>query len=200
MANVHHRNLVPCYLSEHQVGELTHRFEQIQYFRYSANPSPTKTDVSIDPSPPAKGKSNPPISYSKHYNPPCSTTSVIKQLVGGGATLVYDSLTQDKSSPPPHPSTTTTSSLLQHRFYPNHHFQKQRKEHVRFEPMNLTNSNFTNSLTVTPTPSKSNSFIQQKTNSIVSENLNLTFIALFFLRTREKFDESSRCCCSFSGE
>ena len=112
-----------------------------------------------------KGKSNPPISYSKHYNPPRSTTSVIKQLVGGGATLVYDSLTQETSSK----AHSSTSSLLQHRFYPNHHFQKQRKEHVRFEPMNLTNTNFANSLTVTPTPSKSNSFSQQKTNSIVSE-------------------------------
>lgn len=137
----------------------------MKYFIHSADSSPTKTKPSVQTPPATKGKSNPPISYSKHYNTPRSTASVIKQLVGGGATLVYDSLTQDNPSPP-------TPSLLQHRFYPNHHFQKQRKEHVRFEPMNLTNTNF-QSLTLTSTPLKSNSFSQPNSNSIVSEPLKI---------------------------
>jgi hypothetical protein len=77
-----------------------------------------------------KGKTNPPISYPKDYNSPRPTTFVIKQLIGDGATLVYDSLTQNN-----------TSSLLQHHFYPNHHFQKQRKEHVQYQQTNLTNPN-----------------------------------------------------------
>lgn len=164
MANVHRKNLVLCCPFEPQVSSPSITIPMKSFFS-SAEPSPTKTEFSGNPPPATKGKSNPPISYSKHYNTPRSTTSVIKQLVGGGATLVYDSLTQD--NPP-----CSTPSLLQHRFYPNHHFQKQRKEHVRFEPMNLTNTNF-QSLTLTPTSLKSNSFSQPKSNSFVSEELNI---------------------------
>ena len=65
------------------------------------------------------------MSYPKDYNAPRSTSFVIKQLIGDGATLVYDSLTQNNSP-----------SLLQHHFYPNHHFQQQRKEHVRVQQTN----------------------------------------------------------------
>jgi hypothetical protein len=57
----------------------------------------------------------------------------VKDLIGGGATLVYDSLTPDSA---PH-----SPSSLPHLYYPNHHHhqqqqyqqqqQQQRKEHVR---------------------------------------------------------------------
>jgi hypothetical protein len=44
-----------------------------------------------------RDKNGPPVSYPKHYYPPPSTTSVVKQLIGSGATLVYDSKTQKGS-------------------------------------------------------------------------------------------------------
>ncbi|CAF4333112.1 unnamed protein product [Rotaria sp. Silwood2] len=43
-------------------------------------------------------KINPPISYPKYTYPPVSTTSVVKQLIGGGATLIYDSIAEPSSS------------------------------------------------------------------------------------------------------
>ncbi len=41
-----------------------------------------------------RNKPGPPVSYPKHYYPPPSTTSVVKQLIGSGATLIYDSRSQ----------------------------------------------------------------------------------------------------------
>ncbi len=101
-----------------------------------------------------KGKTSPPISYPKDYNTPRPTTFVIKQLIGDGATLVYDSLTQDHT---PH----TTPSLLQHHFYPNHHFQKQRKEHVQFQQTN-------------PNPLKSNSPSKPKSPHTKTRHTNVS--------------------------
>ena len=130
MANVQHRNLVQCYPFEVQVKKNeTERLSSSNNFIYSAELNPTNDD---DHPPPShrKGKPSPPISYPKEHNTPRPTTFVIKQLIGDGATLVYDSLTQNN-----------TPSLLQHHFYPNHHFQQQRKEHVRIQQTHLTNSN-----------------------------------------------------------
>ncbi|CAF3570753.1 unnamed protein product [Rotaria socialis] len=45
-----------------------------------------------------RNKTGPPLSYSKYFYPPPSTTSVIKQLIGGSATLVYDSRAESRSS------------------------------------------------------------------------------------------------------
>ncbi len=53
-------------------------------------------------------KTSPPVSYPKHFYPPPSTTSVVKQLIGGGATLVYDSITQPNSI-------KTNSSITKHQ-------------------------------------------------------------------------------------
>ncbi len=73
-----------------------------------------------------RGKTNLP----KPINPSRTATSVVKQIIGDGATLVYDSLT-------PH----TTPPLLPNHYYPNHHHQKQRKEHAQSSKTNLANTN-----------------------------------------------------------
>jgi hypothetical protein len=72
-----------------------------------------------------RGKTDSPKSFNLSH----SATSVVKQIIGGGGTLVYDSLTPDNTL-----HTTTTTSLLPNHYYPNHHHhQKQRKEHLQFE-------------------------------------------------------------------
>ncbi|CAF4672913.1 unnamed protein product, partial [Rotaria sp. Silwood1] len=45
-----------------------------------------------------RSKISPPISYPKYVYPPASTTSVVKQLISAGATLVYDSRVESSSS------------------------------------------------------------------------------------------------------
>ncbi|CAF1238593.1 unnamed protein product [Rotaria sp. Silwood1] len=45
-----------------------------------------------------RSKISPPISYPKYVYPPASTTSVVKQLISAGATLVYDSRAESSSS------------------------------------------------------------------------------------------------------
>ena len=60
-----------------------------------------------------RDKPGPPVSYPKHYYPPPSTTSVVKQLIGSGATLVYDSKTQ-KSSIKPKPLLKINEVLNKH--------------------------------------------------------------------------------------
>ncbi|CAF1087379.1 unnamed protein product [Adineta steineri] len=92
-----------------------------------------------------KGNLNSPIRTAQSLNNQLSTTSAVQQVIGGGATLVYDSLTPNNILPI---TTTTISPLLQHQYYPNHHYQQQRKEHVRteqttasFKKLNLTNIN-----------------------------------------------------------
>jgi hypothetical protein len=101
-----------------------------------------------------------------------STTSVVKQLIGGGATLVYDSLTHDNT---PH----TTTSLLQNHYYPNHQQQKQRKEHVRIEhttpslKTNLTTNNTNNnSLPLTGRQLQSDFSYNNNTKSLHTKNRN----------------------------
>lgn len=53
-----------------------------------------------------RNRPGPPVSYPKHYYPPPSTTSVVKQLIGGSATLVYDSSMQK--------SAVKTKPLIKH--------------------------------------------------------------------------------------
>lgn len=47
---------------------------------------------------PYRSKQGPPVSYPKQFFPPPSTTSIVKQLIGDGATLVYDSSLERKAS------------------------------------------------------------------------------------------------------
>ncbi|CAF2640836.1 unnamed protein product [Rotaria sp. Silwood2] len=111
-----------------------------------------------------KGKTSASISYSKHFYPSRSTTTVVKDIIGGGATLVYDSLIPDNTLHTP-TSSTPTAALLQNDYYPNHHYQQQRKEHVRIEQTkqslktNLIDKNNTNEnlLTLTGRQLQSNS-------------------------------------------
>ena len=73
----------------------------------------------------SKGKTSPNPSATKNYSTR-STTSVVNDLIGGGATLVYD------SSIPQNPPRFTAPSLS-HYYYSNYQQQQQRKEHVRIE-------------------------------------------------------------------
>ncbi|CAF3828419.1 unnamed protein product [Rotaria sordida] len=45
-----------------------------------------------------RNKISPPVSYPKYSYPPLPTKSVVKQLIGGGATLVYDSISESGPS------------------------------------------------------------------------------------------------------
>ncbi|CAF1010280.1 unnamed protein product [Adineta steineri] len=62
----------------------------------SAGPSNNRTPLANGRT--HRERPSPPVSYPKHFYPPPSTTSVVKQLIGGGATLVYDSLAQQRRS------------------------------------------------------------------------------------------------------
>jgi hypothetical protein len=69
----------------------------------------------------------------------------------------------------------TAPSLLQHHFYPNHHYQKQRKEHVRLNQTNLTNTN-QNLLTVKPIEIKS-----EKPNNTKNQNHSVSVILILLI-------------------
>ena len=137
-----------------------------------STPTPTTTPTPTNSSRQSTGKISPPISYPKQFNSPRSATSVVKDLLGGGATLVYDSLTQENA---PHNS----ASLLQHHYYPNHHQQQQRREHVRVDPptrnskTHLTNHNHTNknsSILTGRSKQQSDSFPDNRNNKHTSKS------------------------------
>ena len=119
MVNVRLRKSGPCYPYVIQVGPsvdplavFEDRFSRLAESRsVSSEPvehSPTRIHH-------AKGKTSRPSSYLQHLNSPRATTSVVKDLiVGGGATLVYDSLTQESALPTP-PSSLSLPS------HPNHY-------------------------------------------------------------------------------
>lgn len=73
-----------------------------------------------------KGKTSPLMNSTKFTKPLRSTTSVVKNMMGAGATLVYDSVTTDKTPPSP---TTSTNPLLSYPYYPNHHHHQQQQQH-----------------------------------------------------------------------
>jgi hypothetical protein len=101
-------------------------------------------------SPRQTGKISRPLSYSPRLDNQRSTRTVVKELIGGGATLVYDSLAPNKPSPAPAPAPV---SSLQHQFYPNHQYQQQRKEHVRIEQAtHRLHRNLTVNITTTTAP------------------------------------------------
>ncbi|CAF4989000.1 unnamed protein product, partial [Rotaria sp. Silwood1] len=124
-----------------------------------------------------KGKTSAPINYSKHFYPSRSTTTVVKDIIGGGATLVYDSQTPDKTL---HTltSSTPTAALLQNDYYPNHQYQQQRKEHVRIEQTkqslktNLINKDNTNKNLLTLTGRQLQSKSPYNTKSINTKTQN----------------------------
>ena len=113
-----------------------------------------------------RGKASSPITYEKQSYFLRSTTSVLKEIIGGGgATLVYDSLTQDNT---PH----TAASLLQRDYYPNHYHQQQRKEHVRIEQtaQSLKTNNSKSLLTLTGRQLQLN--FPYNTKSAITKNRN----------------------------
>ena len=118
MANVRLRKPGPCYLCVLQVGpsiDLLAVFED-RCSRLAESRSMSSEPVEHSPTRvhQAKGKTNRPSSYLQHLNSPRATTSVVKDLiVGGGATLVYDSLTQESALPTP-PSSLSLPSHSNH--------------------------------------------------------------------------------------
>lgn len=96
---------------------------------------------------------------------------------------MYDSLIQDNTL-------NTTAPLLQHDYYSNHHYQQQRKEHVRLEETknclktNLINKNNTNKnlLTLTGRQLHPNCSHNAKTiDTIKQTNLVSYIVTCFFL-------------------
>ena len=79
---------------------------------------------------PSKGKTSP----SRHSYPQTvssrSTTTVVKEMLGAGATVVYDSLTPSACHTAPTTTATTTnpSPLISYPYYRNHQQHQQRKE------------------------------------------------------------------------
>jgi hypothetical protein len=129
-----------------------------------------------------QGKTSRPVSFIYHVqHHPRSTTSVVKDLIGGGATLVYDSLTQENTRNDHSVSFQYPSDINQSHSHDHDHQQQQRKEHVHI-PLTTTqlkhhladHSPNTISTILTEKPCQSNSSQHTNTNMMNVESILLT--------------------------